>query len=376
MILVAACVTPLGTSSHPNAAGRSQTASAARAGNGSASAAQATTLRVNSETVDAAELWSGEHADLVEKAQRLSAADYQAFLHQKAAALINDRIAEMLLYQQASLRMEPRDSETIDRFIDERLRKIVTEEFGGIQRRYEKSLESNGQTLDDVRAKYRRELIISRYLETEIRPKLTEPTRGELWEAFHQNIESLRRSPRQSMSLIDVRIQDRLPDDVDQPTREQQAEARRAARERIEAARLELQDGAEFAALARRYSDGLAAAEGGAWGWVTKESVRKRFEPAVAALYELKKGEVSGVVETDDGFFLVRCDDFDPGVEPDFQGMQPQLRENLMRARYNRLIAERVRELREKARLDPSEAARFHAAVVAAAPQQGTANSR
>jgi parvulin-like peptidyl-prolyl isomerase len=170
------------------------------------------------------------------------------------------------------------------------------------------------------------------------------------------------------MSLIDVRVLDRLTPDIDQPTRDQLAEARIAARARIEAAELELRDGVGFADVARKYSDGLAAQEGGSWGWVTPGSVRKRFEPAVEKLYELDEGAVSDILEVDDGFFLVRCDEIDPGVEPDFQSVQPQLREQLIRIRYNRLIAERVNELRAVARIEPEDLGPFHDAVVAAAP--------
>jgi hypothetical protein len=210
-------------------------------------------------------------------------------------------------------------------------------------------------------------LLIARYLETEIKPKVVEPNRSELWSAFQANQDKWRRPPRRMMSLIEIRILDRLPKEVDQPTREQLAQARAEAKARAKAAHDAVAHGAEFTEVVREYSEGLSAAEGGSWGWVTKEGVRKRFEPAVEALYRLQAGEVSGIIEADDAFFIVRCDALDPGVEPDFQSVQPELREWLYRAAYNQQIAERVRSLRDKARIEPADLNQFHAAVVQAA---------
>jgi len=89
--------------------------------------------------------------------------------------------------------------------------------------------------------------------------------------------------------------------------------------------------------------------------------------PAVDALEKLRSGEVSGIIETDDGFFLVRCDAYEPGQEPDFQSVQRQLKEAYTRNAFAHLVDERVAQLQKKARMSPRNPARFHAAVVDAA---------
>jgi parvulin-like peptidyl-prolyl isomerase len=324
-------------------------------------------LTVNSDTVTAAELWWGLREELATKANTLSSEAYKSYVEQQTAQLIGDKIAEMLLYQRASLKLSEEVKSNIDKHVDREIRRIVTSEHDGIQRRYEKHLESRGQTLAEVREKLRREVIIAGYLEQEVRPKVAEPTRTELLEAFQLSADSLRRPPRRSMSLIDVRVRSRLPENVTDPTPEQLRAAREEAMSRIRAARDELQTGADFAEVARRYSDGLNAADGGSWGWVTKGSVRERFEPAVEALYKLNAGQDNGIIEAEDGFFLVRCDELDPGLEPDFQTVQPELKERHFRAAYNRLIIELVADLRSKARIEPANLERFHTAAVNAA---------
>lgn len=324
-------------------------------------------MKVQSETVEAAELWFGHREELARKAESLPPEEYRDYVAEWGAQLITDKIAEMLLYQRASLRQTEEVGKKIDAYVDGEIRKIVTEDYGGLQRRYEKYLESQGSSLQEARTQLRRQFVITGYLEMELKPKVAEPTRSELMATFESNREAWRRPARRSMSLIDIRIADLLPDDVDAPTREQLQAVREEARSKIKAAQLEIRNGASFADVARRYSHGVRASEGGAWGWVKPDSIRERFQPAVSVLEKLRAGEISDVVESPDGFFLVRCDELEPGVEPDFQSVQPQLRDFLFRKGYSQLMAQFISDLRAKARIEPARLERFHAAVVAAA---------
>jgi len=324
----------------------------------------ASRLTVGGEKVEAADLWSEHREELESKHKELSPQQFRVFVADRSAQLITDKIAETLLYQRAKLRMPEGMNKKIDEYTDSDIRKTVTADYGGVQRRYEKALEKQGRSLDAVREQLRRQIIISSFLEAEVRPKVAEPTRAGLYEAFQNNIEAWRRPARRSMSLIDVRVGEFMPKDVVAPTREQSDAAKAEARGKIEAARSELRAGAAFAEVARKYSHGLHAEDGGQWGWVTKEGVRDRFVPAVEALDKLEAGQISNIVETADDLFLVRCDELQPEVEPDFQSVQPELKELYFRREYNRLIVELVAELRKNARVEPEDLSSFHALVV------------
>lgn len=325
------------------------------------------TMIVNGESVKAVELCRERRSDLQSRAKSLPLSEYQGYVQRQSVQWITDKITDMLLYARASLHYPPEVQANIDKYVDGEIRKIVTAGHDGIQRRYEKYLASQGGTIEDVRAELRRQVIIASYLETEIKPQIAGPTRADLLAAFEANRDNYRKPPRRRMSLIDVRIADRLDDGVRSPSPQQMQDARDAAYSVITTAQAELRSGESFANVAGRYSGGLHKSEGGAWGWVTKGSVRERFEPAVEALYQLAGGEVSEVIEVDDGFLLVRCDEIDPGVEPSFQDVQLLLREAYSQDSYNRLLAELVGGLRSKAHVEPENLERFHAAVVKAA---------
>ncbi len=370
-IALAGCTTPAksstkSTTGRANAQSSGQSQLAATSGHSNADSA-VSRMTVQGEKVEAADLWLEHHDELETKYKELSQQQFRVFVAERSAQLITDKIAEVLLYQRAKLRMPDGMDKKIEEYADGEIRKAVTADYGGVQRRYEKKLEKQGHTLDAVREQLRRQIVISSFLDNEVRPRVAEPTRADLYEAFHSNIDAWRRPARRSMSLIDVRISEFLPKDAATPTREQSEAARAEARMRIEAARSELGTGTPFADVARKYSQGLHAEEGGVWGYVNADSVRERFVPAVSALAKLDAGRVSDIIETPDGFFLVRCDALQPGVEPDFQSVQPQLREEFFRSQYNRQIAELVFELRKNARVEPESLERFHSAAIAGA---------
>ncbi len=322
---------------------------------------------MQTETIDAADLWRGRRDELREKQETLSPEAFRNFVAQRGAELITDKIAEMLLYQKASLRQDEAMGKRIDAYVDSEIRKIVTAHHDGMQRRYEKYLESQGMTLEQAKAELRRQFIVAGYLETAVRPKVAEPTRAELVAAFEANKESWRKPARRSLSLIDIRTTQFLPNETSEPTREHSQAAREEARSKAQAALAELRGGAAFADVARRYSHDTRAADGGAWGWINPDSLRERYAPALKALDKLRAGQVSEAVETPDGFFIVRCDEFEPAVEPDFLSVQPQLREIAFRRMYNQMVTDLVTELRSKARIEPENLERYHAAVVTAA---------
>ncbi len=80
-----------------------------------------------------------------------------------------------------------------------------------------------------------------------------------------------------------------------------------AVKEKIAALKLELDQGADFAALAKEHSqDSGSAVEGGDLGWVALGEMVKPFEQA---LFAMDKGATSKIVETQFGYHLIKLDD-------------------------------------------------------------------
>jgi parvulin-like peptidyl-prolyl isomerase len=324
-------------------------------------------LKIGTESIRCSDVWNPMRSEVLKRFHDSDATECLAFVEAEAAKWVTNKVAESLLYQRAALRVGSKLDENLEKVIDAQIRRTITEDFGGVQWRFEQHLAADGRTLDDVRCDLRREVIIARFLESEIKPKIVEPTRAELL-ALYRGVESnQRRAERRRMSLIDVRAVSQLPPEATEPTRAQMVQARVAALEKITAARQEITSGADFADVARRYSEGLHASDGGCWGWITRGSVRERFEPALDALFSLEAGRLSDIVETPDGYFLVRCDAIDAETNLDFAAMQPQLKEQHFRSEYNRLVASLLAELQDQAHLTIDEVDALRTEVLAIA---------
>ena len=84
---------------------------------------------------------------------------------------------------------------------------------------------------------------------------------------------------------------------------------RREARARADAVLASLRQGADFADLVLRYSDGPEATRGGNLGYIRQGELLPEIE---RALTTIQPGDVAGPIETADGFHLIRLDEKKP----------------------------------------------------------------
>lgn len=79
-----------------------------------------------------------------------------------------------------------------------------------------------------------------------------------------------------------------------------------AAREKIEKALQELQNKKDFSEVAKNYSEGPAAGQGGELGWFKKD----QLVPEIAdAVFNLHKGQRSDILESSLGFHIIEVED-------------------------------------------------------------------
>ena len=269
---------------------------------------------------------------------------------------VRRRVEEALLYQESLADMADGELEYLERYVDQIVRETVQQEHDGRQRAYERELLSQGTTLDEQRDLIRRELVVQRYLGRELRSRVVDPTRRELMQFFEQAKADLSKPERREMFLIDVPIEAGAPggatNNVGDP-----------AKSLIEAAERELAEGVSFSTVAARYSKGLHATDGGAWGLVSRTGLRPRWHPALEALYSLEEGQVSSVRVTGDAYFIVRCGRIEEATEPDFQAIQPELQERYRRVQERAYLQELMTRLLAEADLDQQRVEQFVATV-------------
>ncbi|MHB0774141.1 SurA N-terminal domain-containing protein [Halomonas sp. WWR20] len=116
--------------------------------------------------------------------------------------------------------------------------------------------------------------------------------------------------------------------------------SREEARAILQEVQQRLADGADFAELAQEYSeDATTAEEGGSLGVINRGFFGEDFENAA---FSLEKGQVSSIVETENGLHLIKV----TGLElPSFEEMRDQLAEQARLAAADDVFNERVQIL-------------------------------
>jgi peptidyl-prolyl cis-trans isomerase D len=118
------------------------------------------------------------------------------------------------------------------------------------------------------------------------------------------------------------------------------------ARAKADAALAEARAGKNFADLVKQYSDEQGAAQGGDLGWIT----RGQLMPALdAPVFALKKGDVSGIIESPLGYHIFKVDDVKEEKKTDLKEATPEITKALKIAKGKMEAVRAADQDREKA---------------------------
>ncbi len=234
----------------------------------------------------------------------------------------------------------------IDAQVIERQRMLIAG-FDGSRKATEDHYRAQGTTFADVLRQYRDYMTVQIYLRTVFEPAVS-VNRRMLWNYYQEHLQDKYSTPRTvQMQIIEAPLSEHLKGS--RPTEDQRSEARAKARAKIDEARAALKAGKDFGDVAKQYSAGPFAAEGGLWPALPAGSFR---EAAVEqAAFALEPGEHSEIIETESGFFLVRAAKVTPGETTRFEDAQADIEKELREQQYRRLRTQFYERLFQRARL-------------------------
>jgi len=186
-----------------------------------------------------------------------------------------------------------------------------------------------------LRAQVERALLIQKLIETQFASKVV-ITDKEIWAYYDKNRDSFRQPEQVRASQILIR------------TNGDEAK-KAAARKKIEEIRQKVQQKQDFESLARTYSEDPSGAKGGDVGYIRTGQVLKPFEEA---LFVLKTGEVSDVVETSLGYHLIKATDRKPEMTIPFDTLKDQLRMLMKQEKGQQEANAYIAKQREKAKVE------------------------
>lgn len=190
---------------------------------------------------------------------------------------------------------------------------------------------------DGLRDEIRRGMAAQAFMEKRF-GRGASPSEKELRGWYDARPELFRRTARVRASHILVRVD---------PSWEE--ERREQAREKIETIRNRLRKGDDFGALARQYSECFSASAGGDLGYFDRSAMQ---EPFADAAFDLKPGETSDIVQTRDGYHLIRVAAIEPEALIPFDQARQEVERRMKGERGKEGAARFVEEMRGKTKVE------------------------
>jgi len=107
-----------------------------------------------------------------------------------------------------------------------------------------------------------------------------------------------------------------------------------------------LDAGDSFESMARVYSEGKEAKEGGDWGWIGKDVLRKELNEIA---FSLKAGQHSRIIETAEGYYILHVEDVKPAHTVALAEVRDDIEKILLQQQRAKMQEDWVRDLRAKA---------------------------
>lgn len=129
---------------------------------------------------------------------------------------------------------------------------------------------------------------------------------------------------------------------------------KKKAYEKIEGILSRIKAGADFAKVADEFSEDGTKGNGGDLGFFPKGRMVPDFERVA---FSMKKGEISGIVETQFGFHIVKIEEKkEPAIEP-FENVKDKVREKVLnefrKARVDEFMEKAMKDAKVELNLDP-----------------------
>jgi len=212
----------------------------------------------------------------------------------------------------------------IDEFVQQNIRRRY-----GDRATLTRSLQDDGITYEKFRQRIRDQFIIEQMRFKNISDIVViSPHKIEVYYVTHTNDFKVEEQLRLRMIVLN-----KGADDAGQ------------ARKLAEEIRTKANEGSAFADLARLYSQGLHASEGGDWGWVTKSVLRKELDEAA---FRLKPGERSDVIETPEACYVIQVDERNAEHIRPLGEVRDEIEKRLLAQEQDRLKKQWVERLKKK----------------------------
>jgi len=195
------------------------------------------------------------------------------------------------------------------------------------------ALVAQGLTFEEYRERLREQLLQFKLVGREIQSKI-EITNSEMRDYYRAHLDDYRSAPYIRLSRITFRL-----------TADSSAAVMRS---KAETALNQLRQGKEFFEVLMQNAS-TAGVDGGDMGQITEGTLSDSFNRAI---HELSPGQTSGIIETAEGFHILRLDERNLGETQTFEIVKDQIKNKMLEEKRAAALAEWTKNLRESADIE------------------------
>ena len=240
---------------------------------------------------------------------------------QEYKTLQDQAVAYLVQQEKYRQKADDLDIDVSDKEIDERLKQVKQQYFGGNDAQFQKNLKQQGLTLEQVRNEIENQLISEKIYE-----KVTEGvkvTDAEISDYYAKHKKDYKVAASRDVRHILV-AKKGLADDL----------------------HAQLEGGASFATLAKKHSTDPGSKQNGGKLTVRKGETVPQFDKVA---FSLKKGELSSPVKTQYGWHIIEAlSDIKPPKQTPLKDVKEQIRQQLLQEKRQKAIADWSKDINDE----------------------------
>ncbi len=306
--------------------------------------------RVNNEIVTRTE-YVRSRDQLKQEVQQQDPANADRAFAEKQRDVLRDLIDQQLLLEKGKDLGITGDTELVKR-LDEMRKEMKLETMEEL----EKAAEAQGASYEDFKQNLRNQIITQRVIGQEVGSHLA-MNKDDVKKFYDQHKAEMER-PEQ-VRLSEILIAPKTPakpaaganaDAKPEPPSEAETEAALAAAQaKAQDVLDQIHKGAKFVDLAKKYSDGPSAKDGGDLSYFKRGTLSKELEDKVFAL---KAGEVTDVIRTKQGYVILQASEHQMAGIPPMKEVEPRIQDALYMQKLQPALRAFLSTLREEAFID------------------------
>jgi peptidyl-prolyl cis-trans isomerase C len=245
--------------------------------------------------------------------------------------VLNELLSFKLVQAEGKARGITVTDQEIDGRIAEIRKQVPTDEA------FQQALKQRQMTVADLRNETRVEILVNKTMEAEIAPKVV-VTPADLEAFYKQNPDQFKQPEQLRASHILFSVDSSAT-----------ADFRKSTRDQAEGVLKRAKAGEDFAALAKQYSKDGSAQQGGDLNFFPRGQMVPAFEQAAFAL---KPGEISGIVETQFGYHIIKATEHKPERIVPLAEVSDRLNGFLRQRKQQELVQQFVESLKAKYKVE------------------------